>query len=197
MRASSVLRELPRKIFHVMSLLYYVLYLSVGLERTIFWMTLGTLAVGAAEVARLFFPAWNRLILRPFAHIVRPEEKNRVSALFHTTLGSLLAFVVFGKNPKAVAFALGCAALGDAAAALGGKALGRHAIGPGKTLEGTLSCLAACLGVGLFLGLGWAPSLFAAAAATAVEYAPVTPWFNDNLWMPLVAAAALQLALRK
>ncbi|MDE1976734.1 MAG: hypothetical protein KGI84_05695 [Elusimicrobia bacterium] len=197
MSASSLLREMPRKIFHLMSLLYYIFYRALGLKRTLFWMALWTLAVGAAEAARLFFPAWNRLILRPFTRIVRPEEKERVSALFHTTLGSLLAFAFFGKNPQAVAFALGCAALGDAAAALGGKALGRHAIGPGKTLEGTLSCLAACLGVGLFLGLGWAPSLFAAAAATAVEYAPVTPWFNDNLWMPLVAAAALQLALRK
>ena len=197
MNETSLLREMPRKIFHLLSLLYYVLYRTLGLKRTIFWMALWTIAVSAAETARLCFPAWNRIILRPFSSIVRPEENNRVSALFHTTLGSLLAFVFFGKDPKSVAFALGCAALGDAAAALGGKALGRHSIGPGKTLEGTLSCLAVCMGIGLFLGLGWAPSLFAAAAATAVEYAPVTSWFNDNLWMPLVAAGALQLALRK
>jgi len=197
MRTAAVLRELPRKIFHVLSLLYYVLYRALGVTRAIFWMALWTLAVGAAEAARLFFPKLNRLVLGPFSGIARPEEKSRVSGLFHTTLGSLLLFIVFGKNPKAVAFALGCAALGDAAAALGGKALGRHSIGPGKTLEGSLSCLAVCAGVGLFLGLGWAPSLSAAAAATAVEYAPVTSWFNDNLWMPLVAAGALQLALLK
>ncbi len=197
MRASAALRELPRKLFHLLSLVYYLAYRTLGPSRAALWMGVWTSAIAAAEIIRLAFPRLNRLLLKPFAALIRPEEKTRLSGLFHTTMGTFLLFAIFGKDSLAVAFAIGCAAFGDAAAALGGKALGRHALGRGKTLEGSLSCFGACLLIGLVLGVPWPAAFFASAAATALEFLPATAFFNDNLWMPLASAAALHIAARK
>ncbi|MHB2026179.1 MAG: hypothetical protein ACYCPQ_06030 [Elusimicrobiota bacterium] len=191
MSANQALREIPRKLFHILSLFYFLAYRGLGPKRILFWMGPWTALVVGVEISRMAFPAFNRLVFSPFAGIARPEEKNRISGIFHTTLGTFTLFLFFRDSPRTVAAALGCAALGDGAAALFGKAFGRHKIFSGKTLEGSLACLAACAACGLAAGFSLLPSLLAATAATAVEMAPSTAFFNDNFWIPVVAAIVI------
>jgi dolichol kinase len=123
--------------------------------------------------------------------MIRETEQRAYSGIFHTTTGCLATILIVGRRPRVVTAALLCLALGDAAAALVGKAWGRHRFpGSAKSWEGSLACWLVCLGAGWAAGLGPLPAAGAAFAATFVVLLPTTRFFNDNLWMPVAAAVA-------
>lgn len=186
--------ELRRKTFHLLTLAYLGAYLWLGYPRALYWMLPWTLLVGAVELARCYWPALNELALAPFRGIMREHEFVKLSGAWYTSLGALLTIACWGEHRVVVAAALVCLAVGDAAAALAGRALGRHPwpFAAPKSVEGSAACLAACLAGCLACGLGPAASLAAAAAVTLLELAPLP--FNDNLWIPVGAGLVAWLA---
>ena len=189
-------REILRKTWHMASLAYLAAYKLIGYPRIAGWLAAWSALVAAVEFGRLYVPRLNELLFKAFGILARPEERGRVSGILHTTLGALLLILAFGRRPAIVAAGLLYVALGDAAAALVGKSLGRHRLpGSRKSIEGSLGCFAACAAVGWGMGFPAPAVLLAAATATGIELLPTTALFNDNLWMPVGTAVVLSLCL--
>jgi len=187
-------RELRRKVFHCLSLVYLALFNFAGLIPTLWVLGVWVAVVGAVEAFRLRRPEFNRLVMRVFGGIHREAELGKISGVFWTSLGCWLTLLFFGGEPRAVAAGLFYLALGDSSAALVGKAVGRLKVefwGRRKTLEGSAACLLVCLAAGWGLGLPPKALAAGAAAATVVEFVPVP--LDDNLWLPLLSGAVVFL----
>jgi dolichol kinase len=187
-------RELARKAFHLLSLVYLAAYKLLGWPAVMAPMHAWALLVVAVETWRLRSPALNRALTDFFGGLARDDEHDKFSGILHTTLGVWLLWLLFGGRDPIVSASIYFVALGDAAAALVGKAWGRHRIGSSrKSVEGSAACFATCVAVGLAHGFPPATSLVAAAAATVIEFLPTGRWWNDNLWMPVITAVVLHV----
>jgi len=183
-------RELARKAFHFLSLIYLAAYFVLGRGLALAAIGAWIVLEGGIEVLRLSRPALNDALMRLFGGIHREDEERRISGILWTALGCALTIAAFGARPRAVAAGVLCLALGDSAAALVGKRLGRVQIGlcgRRKTLEGSLACLAACLAAGWACGFRGAALCLGALSAAAVELLPVP--IDDNLWLAFLPAA--------
>jgi dolichol kinase len=187
-------REFGRKVFHMLSLVYWGAFLYFGWPRIAPWMCGWLALVLIVETARLYVPFVSRTLVGLFEGMIRETERRHYSGIVHTTTGCLAAMVIARGDPVIVGAAIGSLAFGDAAAALTGKAFGRTKIRGGqKSLEGSLACFAACFATIVAVGARPGAALAAALAATAVELLPTTGFFNDNLWMPIAAAVVLRV----
>lgn len=184
--------EGKRKLFHLLTLLYPVLY-NV-LPRKISWIISGTFIVLdiIIESFRLSFPRVNQFLLRVFSGFYRESESNTISALVWTFTGTFLTMFIF-QDSKIVTTALLYMVFGDSAAAFIGVAYGRTKIGPKKSLEGSLACFIVCILCGIFL-LPWYIAVPGALIATIIEYLPLP--LNDNFWLPLMSGFALTFLKR-
>lgn len=184
--------EAKRKVFHIFSVLYALLYFFGG--RTASLWVLGGLFAGASvmEAVRLRSPALNQRLVAAFGGIHRPEEVNRPSGILWTLLGCFLTVLLVPHRDVVLAVLL-YLALGDGAAALVGRSWGHLRIGA-KSLEGSLACFLVCWGVGTLClepAFGTVEVVLGALTATLVEALPLP--LNDNLWLPLVSGLALTL----
>ena len=187
-------KEFGRKAFHMLSLVYLAAYMILGYPRVVAWMIPWTVFVLVMETARLYSKGLNDFLFGLLGALARSEERTRYSGIVHTTLGSFLLFLAFGKQPPLVSAGLLSLALGDAAAALVGKSIGRHRIlGSKKSLEGSLACFLTCAAAGAWSGFPAGCAVVGAAVGTVIEFMPTTALFNDNLWMPIGVALALRL----
>ncbi|MBI3299376.1 MAG: hypothetical protein HYZ75_14510 [Elusimicrobia bacterium] len=192
---ADIRRELGRKAFHLLCLSYLAFFHWQGRAASLRWLAGWIAFVAAVEALRLTRPAVNAFLMRSLGGIHRPEEERRMSGMVWTALGCWLTILAFGDRPRLVSAGILCLAFGDAAAALTGKTLGRHAVtfrGKRKSAEGTLACLAVCAASALAAGFPPGAAAAAAAAAAAVEFAAPLP--DDNLWLPLASAFVLSLA---
>lgn len=187
-------REIARKVFHLLTLVYLWAYWTLGTTKTL-WLLGGWIALEAlVEFVRLRNSAINEQLITLFGAINRESERTKMSGIVWTSLGCWWTIFLFGARSEVVAGAILYLALGDAAAALVGKAFGRHRLpfGDGaKTWEGTLGCFAVCAAIGFFLQLDAARLIAGAIAATALE-SMVLP-LNDNLWLPIGSGFVLYL----
>lgn len=190
---NELLREAGRKTFHMLSLVYLGAYYLTGYPAILKWLSAWAVVVVLVETARLYLPGFNDYLFKLFRGLSRPEERRHYSGVFHTTIGALAVIWLFGGKPAYVAAGIWCVSLGDAAAALVGKAIGRLRFpGSKKSVEGSAACFIVCAAACQLLGFPPASSALGALAATLVELMPTTWFFNDNLWMPLATAVALR-----
>jgi len=139
--------------------------------------------------------AWIRRLVGP---LLRDTEDAHLLGATTFAISTAVAFAVF--PPTLALVAIGFLVVGDAAAALGGRALGRTRLRPGKTLEGSLACLLGCLAVaaaarGFDLPEARVPILvLGAVVATIAEL--VASGDTDNLAMPLISGVFMVLAAR-
>lgn len=187
---------LPRRIFHALAGSTIPL---AGIFAPMPELTaaLAVLAVGslALDLARFRVSRLNRLFLRWLRPLLKSSETRRLTGATWLLLAAAIAFPLFDREVAVAAFFY--LALGDPAAAL----VGRPLPGPrlfGKSPAGTL----AFISVSLFAAavLVWAGFMpwhwgFAVGAIVAglVELLPLPG--DDNLWVPLAAGAAMQLAM--
>ncbi|MFI5348826.1 MAG: diacylglycerol/polyprenol kinase family protein [Elusimicrobiota bacterium] len=191
---SDLRREIGRKAFHMLLLVYWGAFFFFGWPRIVYWMGGWLLIVFIGETARLRLPAIERVLVGIFEGMIREAELRHYSGIFHSTTGCLVAMLISGGDPVIAGAAIGSLAFGDAAAALIGKSYGRTKIlGGQKSLEGSLACFAACFAVASGAGVRPGVALVSALAASAVELLPTTGFFNDNLWMPVAAAVVLRV----
>ena len=158
---------------------------------------LAVLALGSLSLdLTRFRVSWlNRLFLRWLRPLLKSSEDRRITGATYLLVAAFLSFLLFD---QAVAIAvLLFLSLGDPAAAL----VGRPMPGPrlfGKSPVGTLAFIGVSLLVGAVLVVaGIAPFhwglLAGAVVAGLVELAPLPG--DDNLWVPLIAGAVMQLAI--
>jgi dolichol kinase len=173
-------RELARKALHLLSAAIPLAYAG-GTSRTVVTWSLvaAALVAVAVEVARRMFRPVQRHLDRLGGSLFRAHEHASVTGatwLILALLGAALAL------PRELAIAaMWAAAVGDPAAALVGRTIGRIRLHPGgKSLEGALACLAMTLLGGVLvagLPVAWAA---AAGGAAAVAEWPAGP-LDDNV----------------
>lgn len=160
----------------------------------------GSLLALATDLTRVRIAWLYRTIGVVFGPVMRAKERPPLGAppvVNGATWMALAGSIVFAGFPFSVAaVAFSMLVVGDAAAALVGRAVGRIPIGStGKTVEGSAAFLAAAL-----LPVAWAwrtatldveIGLAAALVATVVE--ATSTRINDNFLIPLAAAAVMSL----
>jgi dolichol kinase len=159
------------------------------------------------EFARVRVPAVQKMFYRYVGHMLRPEEKFKITGSTYIGAAVLLCSLLYHRHPDIIAMALCLFILGDAIAAIVGISIGRIKIGK-KSLEGSLACFVLCLlmMVSVFPLVphlldrwsGYIPfkgALIVAFLVTVFELFPIklskTISINDNLTVPVVAGAAM------
>lgn len=183
-------RELNRKVIHVAtSLAAAALVLEAPLATARALLLAATAAAATVEVVRHLSPTVGRLFNRAFGSMLRNHEARGAITGATAMATGFAAAALLVPAPFAAAGIL-MAGLGDAAGALVGRRFGRRRIARGKSLEGSLACLAAAFAsAALVPGIPWTATTAAALITAALELAPF-PW-DDNLALPLLSALAL------
>ncbi|MBT3636657.1 MAG: hypothetical protein HN531_06940 [Opitutae bacterium] len=204
--------EINRKLLHILAVVLPVgiFYGPVcGVERI--WVCM--LALGLTcfsifvESARLRHASFGKWFLRCFGLLLRKEEKRQVTGGTYLMLGAAICSIIsLHSEAAAVSAFLGLTffILGDAAAALIGKAIGRVKI-CGKTLEGSIGCFLLCVILGVFIfpilpgflddwggELSLVQVLSLSFAVSLLELVPIKILgveINDNLYVPAVTSA--------
>ena len=181
-----------RGIFHVCGgLSIMAISLLVPIDIFLILLATGTAIFLIFEVVRLKISAVNSWFYLNYRLIVRDKEVSRLTGASYMFIAALLLFLLFEKEIAVVAIAF--LAIGDPLATVVGRFAGRIRLF-GKSLEGDLACLLACMVIGLiFYYSGFSIPLLAimigaiiAMVAEALEL-PV----NDNLTIPLFSAGAM------
>lgn len=202
--ALALRHELARKGLHLMAAAAPLAY-ALGLPRRTLLAVLcvlGAVAVGV-ELARRHEPRARLLFHRATGPLLRQHEHERWSGATWM-LAAFIGVVALAPRAPAVA-AMWAVAVGDAAAAVVGRALASRrealAIARGapvttrarKSLAGSAACLVATfIGALWVAGLGPVASLAAAVAATLAEWPRVS--LDDNLRVAGAVAGAVSLA---
>ncbi len=209
--ARGLVREIRRKGFHLTGLIIPGVYF-VGVSVTrggepLLSRSMATIALGVItgvylgfEILRLLSPRVNEFCIRRLRFLMRRGEVRQITGSGYYLLGSCFAVALF--DPAFAIAAILFMVLGDPAAALVGKAIGRTRLLQKKTLEGSLACLATCfvLGVVLFhqVGTPWVGAaqvaIIGAVAAAVAELLPLR--IDDNVTIPVVSGLALMVAAK-
>jgi len=184
--------EVGRKALHLLALVIPLGMWALGTPLALYVLGSGALVAVAADVARAYWPWFHEWIRTIFGPLMRAEELPEVGtgvtfngATCVLVGAALLTLLV----PLRVAVpVLTMTMLADAAAALVGRRLGRHAWGSlSATVEGSAAFVVTGLAVmAAFPSLALAPAVLAVLVAAVVEAAPLP--VNDNIRVPLIAA---------
>jgi dolichol kinase len=200
LRSRQWLNEAQRKAVH---LAFLVLPLDVLFELLPFprgraqWrLVLIALSVSAIafDLLRIHEQRVKRFFQEFFGELIREHEEFSLMGSTYLLIASLLAIEMFPREIAAAA--IGFTVLGDAFAAMVGKAWGRRPFFR-KTLEGAAGGLVACVAWGAVLAaLGALPfgvAMAGAVAASLIEFLPIP--LDDNLGMTLVSGYVMKLLL--
>ena len=172
--------ELARKALHLLTVAVPLAYAG-GMPRrwVVALVALACVVALAVEWGRAAHAATRAVFQRATQRLLRGHEQDRWAGATWLLLSFLGAVVLF---PRDVAVAaMWAVSVGDAAAAIVGRTVGRHHLfGVTKTLEGSMACFGATLAGALLVAhLSLASSVVGAAAATLAEW-PGRPG-DDNL----------------
>lgn len=187
--------EVIRKSIHLFALVVPLTMALVGRTWSLLLLVpLAALGV-AGDVLRVRAAWFQRFIQRFFGWMMRAEEQPPLggpvtfNGATWVLVSSTLLVLIFPLRIAVAAFVLFI--LADAAAALVGRRYGRHPWGDGpRTVEGSLAFVATGLVVvAVFPGLAFWVGAVSVVVAAGAEALPGP--FNDNLRVPLVAAAVI------
>lgn len=197
-RRRRVVTEAQRKAIHFAFLLLPLQILHGWLPWPVARSEWRLLLVGAVlvamaiDLARIHDRRFRRFFGEFFGQMIREHERFNLLGSTYLLLASLLVLEVC--TPAVAAGAIGFTVLGDGVAGLAGRAWGRRRLF-GKTLEGTLAGLAACLVWAAWLvltgHLTWEVAVVGALVASLVEMLPIP--LDDNLGVTLFAGYAMKL----
>ena len=198
LRSGPWLSEARRKAIHLGMLVLPLALLFEPLPwprgRTQWSWLLVALAAGAlaVDVLRVHERRVRHLFRVVFGGMLREHERWSLLGSTYLLIAALLAVEIFPQ--RVAAAALGFTILGDGLAGLVGRGWGRARFF-GKSLEGTLAGLAACLAWAAFLAwvgpLPWDLLAAGALVASLVEVLPIP--LDDNLGITLIAGYVMKL----
>lgn len=186
---------------HVLSALVALAMVELVLSPTSMIVVATVFAVSAwsMEIGRRVSPRINTFLMWVFGAVAHPHEKERVNSA--TWYATALFGLSLTASPLACSLALVVLGLGDPAAGIVGRKFGRTRLAANRTLEGSLAfVLAGGLG-GLAIlrafhpevGIAGALALAAGAALAGAVSEVVARRLDDNLVIPLAAAAGASL----
>lgn len=204
--------EINRKLLHVLAVLVPagIFYGPGYFESDRFWAFLVVLFLMVfaclIEFARMKNDSFGNWFSGLFGAMMRKEEAFQLTGATYLILGAVLCslFSAYSEPAAACSFlGLTLFVIGDAAAALVGKGMGRVKVG-GKTLEGSLGCFLACMLLCLFLfpvfpdfievwggELIFSQVALLALTVSLLELFPIKlfGWvINDNVYVPAVTS---------
>lgn len=210
--------EINRKLLHILAVGFPVFIFygpgEFGFSREqVVWILLGTFLFSiAVDFFRLYAKSFRSWFFKSLGYMMRKQEETQLTGATYIIAGSLICswISLASETFAASAFlSLTLFILGDAAAALCGKAFGRIRVGE-KTLEGTFGCFLLCaLLTGLvfphlpmFLSkwdgvFNWMHIIVFPLGIALLELFPIKIGgikLNDNLYVP--AAVSLLVLIR-
>ena len=198
LRSSSGLTEARRKAIHLSFLVLPLALLLEPLPRPrgraewSWLLIVGVVVAIAIDVLRLHDRRVGNLFRMLLGGMLREHEQVSLLGSTYLLIAALLAVELF-PQPIAAA-ALGYTVLGDAFAAIVGRAWGSRRFF-GKSAEGAVAGFVACLAWAAFLGLTgilpWGLLLAGAAVASLIEFLPIP--LDDNLGVTLFAGYVMKL----
>lgn len=200
--------EVNRKLLHVLAVVLPcgIFYTPIHLEihRSYAFLIIFSIFVFSVfvEIFRMRVSVFSKWFSDSFSSMMRAEEKNQLTGATYVVGGSVICSLISLHSEKAAVCAFLCLTLfilGDAAAAVIGKAVGRIKVGQ-KTVEGALGCFLLCAFIaGLifpslpyfkeFWGgeISFFQIIFISALVSILEFFPIR-WnkfvLNDNLYVP-------------
>ena len=194
-----MLKELKRKIIHLIGLLIPICYYFFRERDPIAIIILLSLTAiyFFLELLRLTNKRAQRYFLTHFSSLLRTHEKQKITGTGYYLLSGLLSVSLF-KKELAIA-CLSFLVLGDMFAAIIGTRFGHNKIIAGKSLEGSLACFIVCLVIGLFIAwlfpnyLNLKIIAIGAFVATIVELLPLG--LDDNLTIPLISGLVMEISI--
>lgn len=192
--------ELLRKSLHLLALVIPASMLYLGKTTSLFILVPFCGLAIFTEIARVRSQIAADIVETIFGRMMRNHERPAVgdavviNGATWVLLTATLLVIIFPVDVAAGAMIMFM--IGDAAAALVGRCLGKTRwFNTTKTVEGSLGFLVVALGVlHLFQLLPFAYNIAVAAFATLLEVIPVK--LNDNLYVPLLSAALIFCLLR-
>jgi dolichol kinase len=191
------MKHIGRKLYHFIGGigLLSIYYLLGRNQALLFYATLFIIVL-AIDGARLLVPAWNRFFITRFGSLIRSNEEHKLTGTASYVLGVGLS--LYGYSPEVATAAICFLAVGDVAATTVGERYGKTKIGD-KSLEGTIAFVVTALCAGFILSVAgvhlatWV-LITGSLVAAGVELLPLM--VNDNLSIPIVSGAVMELALR-
>ena len=186
----SLRREVTRKALHLVSTAVPVSYAAGVSQRVVVWVLVFALAVAlAVEIGRHRSDRARTVFDSALGSLLREHEWRGPSGATWLILALLVAAVLF---PRDVAIAAMCAVtLGDAAAAIIGRAITRAAVHR-KSFGGSAACFAAsAAGAHAIAGFAWRDALIVGVLAAVAER-PRRP-LDDNLRIVIAVGCGILL----
>jgi glycerol-3-phosphate acyltransferase PlsY len=186
----SLLPEIQRKAIHLTFILVPLAYHFDLLSRRLIvrGLLVATLVSIVIELARLHDARARAYFRMFFGNLIRTHEHRQLLGSTYLLIASVITIELFSE-PYAVA-ALGALILGDTAAALVGRTLGRVKLF-GKSLEGSLACfIVSFLFAWGVVGLSAETAALGMLAATLFEFLPIP--LDDNFRIPLSAGYVMK-----
>jgi dolichol kinase len=181
--------EIKRKLVHLMCLIYILGYWYLPKNFVVLGLSIVISVAVFLEILRFKVHSFNNFLKDNFKGFYRQQEADKMSGLVWTLSGGLITILMFPNKYMVFASFL-YLVFADAAAALIGKAFGKHKILFGKSLEGSMACFLVCFIIGLFMFNFW----FAFIGAIIATFVEAVPWkLNDNFWMQIINAGMLTL----
>jgi dolichol kinase len=184
--------ELTRKALHLSWAVVPIVY-ALGMPRPVivFGLAGACVVALAIEIGRAYSTAFGAVFTRHTGILLRQHEHRRWSGATWLLLSFLLSVLVF--DPPLAIAAMWAVAVGDAAAAIVGRTIGRHRLGrSAKTIEGSIAC-AMITSAGAFgiAQLAPMPSFVAGVMAALGEW-PSGP-LDDNMRIGLAVGGGILL----
>ncbi len=185
----AMIGEVFRKLTHLGAISIPLGFYYFG--NIILYFLAGTLLASIiADLIRLFGGAKSKLLISRYLGImIRPHESKNFTGATYILASSLITILLFDK-PIAV-MAIAFIVVGDTAGAIIGRIWGKVKF-RGKSLEGSISFFFACTIVIIIVpGIPFWIKISGALAATITEAFAI--WADDNLIVPIVSGAIMQL----
>lgn len=191
------MEHIGRKVYHISGGLILIgLYAYMGRGPGL-WMLLSvTVFATGLDLIRLNSQPLNRFIFKHFSKFIRKSEDKVLTGTPWYMMGILAAAALY--STQVAVYSVAFLACGDVAATSVGEKWGTIKISGKKSLQGTLAFFAASVIAGVVINYSFYPVsafVFIAGAfsASLVEVIPLR--INDNLSIPVIAGAVMQLML--
>ncbi|MCF8111649.1 MAG: hypothetical protein K9J85_09200 [Desulfobacteraceae bacterium] len=181
--------EIRRKTLHLLALAIPFAIFYIPRPAAVCLLVPLGLAMLAGELLRKKYFFLQNLFLKIFGPVIRSREKEEITGGTYFFVAGAICLLIFDKP---IAFTvMGFIIAGDAAAALAGMKFGRLRTSWGKSVEGVIASLLACIMFwALFPKIDFTPALAGALITGFLEFLPLK--INDNLFVPIICGLILQ-----
>lgn len=185
--------ELFRKGIHLTSLVIPVGFLIFNSTFIIAALSAAFLISVTFDFLRLFGHfAVRDFLRRVFGFMIRPREQKSFSGSTTILFAALLVYLFYDLQVAVAAMII--IVLGDTAAAIVGRLIGKIRLRNNKSLEGTLAFIIFATG-GVFLvpGLDFQTGIIGALTGALFEVLPIP--IDDNISVPLIVGGLMQIII--